>query len=150
LFTAFPYAMLRGEDLPVQSEWIVFVVVLALLGILSLLIGVLPRSLIARIGKRERDDTQLFAVPLKTAGWFAAIAYLVALFAHFAPHTWNLNSQLMLAVCPLYLVKMTIDPSPLAIFFLLGPLNAGVFGSVGIALGYGRLAMGRRTSSRTS
>ena len=30
LLTGVPYAMLRGVDLPVQSEWVIFVVALAL------------------------------------------------------------------------------------------------------------------------
>jgi hypothetical protein len=141
LFTAFPYVMLRGAELPVQSEWVIFAVVLGLLGLFSVLVGVVPRSLIAKACGRNRDDRQLFSAPLKLLGIFAAIAYVVALVAHFSPHTWNVNAQLMLAVCPLYFVKMTIDPSPLSIFFLLAPMNAAVYGALGLALGYVGLAL---------
>jgi len=141
LFTAVPYVMLRGAELPVQSEWVVFAVVLGLLGLFSVLVAVLPRSLIAKACRQDRDDEQLFSAPLKLLGIFAAIAYLLALVAHFSPHTWNLNPQLMLAVCPLYFVKMTIDPSPKSIFFLLAPMNAAVFAALGLTLGYVRLAL---------
>jgi len=42
LFTSVPYVMLRGVGLPVQSEWSVFVAALALLGVLSVAVGLLP------------------------------------------------------------------------------------------------------------
>jgi len=140
LFTAVPYAMLRGEDLPVQSEWVIFVVALALVGVFSLTPAVLPRSWIAKACQKDRDDEQLFSAPLRLLGGFAASFYAVALFAYFAPHRWNLDPQLMLSLCPMYLVRMTIDPSPVPIFFLLAPLNAGVYGALGTTLGYALLA----------
>ena len=78
LFTAVPYVALRGIDLPVQSEWVVFVVALALVGVFSVVVGLLPRSWIAKACKKDRDDEQLFSAPLKLLGGFAAISYLVA------------------------------------------------------------------------
>ena len=147
LFTAVPYGMLRGIDLPVQSEWVVFVVALALVGVFSVVVGLLPRSWIAKACKRERDDQQLFSAPLKWLGGFAAISYLLALVAYLAPHRWNLDPQLMLSLCPLYLVKMTFDPSLVTTFFLLAPMNAAVYGSLGLTLGYAWLAFRKRTSS---
>jgi len=132
--------MLRGAELPVQSEWIIFVVALALVGGFSLTIALLPRSGIAKICKKDRDDARLFSTPLKVLGSFAATFYLVAVFAHFAPSRWSLDPQLMLSLCPMYLVKMIFDPSPLAIFFLLAPMNAAVYGSLGLILGYAWLA----------
>jgi len=136
--------MERGEDLPVQSEWIIFAIALALVGVFSVMLAVLPRSWIARACKKDRDDEQLFSAPLKLLGGFAAIFYVLALVAYFAPHSWNLNPQLMLLLCPMYLVKMTIDPSPVAIFFLLAPMNAAVYGALGATLGYARLAFRRQ------
>ena len=131
LLTVVPYAILRGVDLPVQSEWVIFVVALALVGLFSLALALLPRSLIAKVCKKDRDDERLFSTPLKLLGGFAAISFLLALVAYFAPHSWNLNPQLMLALCPMYVVKMTFDPSPISIFLLLAPMNAAVYGSLG-------------------
>lgn len=136
LLTGVPYAMLRGEDLPVQSEWVIFVLALALVGLFSVAAGVLPRAWIARACKTNRDDEQLFSVPLKLLGGFAVAFYFVAIVAFLAPHSWNLDPQLMLALCPMYLVRMTFDPSPTWVFFLLAPMNAAVYGSLGITLGY--------------
>jgi hypothetical protein len=136
LFTGVPYAMLRGVGLPVQSEWVIFVVALALIGVCSVTLGVLPRSWIAKGCRKGQDDQRLFSVLLKVLGIFAVVFYFVAVFAYFSPNRWNLNPQLMLALCPMYLVKMTFDPSPVAIFLLLAPMNATVFGSLGLTLGY--------------
>jgi hypothetical protein len=144
LFTVVPYAMLRGVDLPVQSEWVIFVVALALVGLFGVAVALLPRSWIANLRGMNRGDERLFSAPLKLLGGFAVISYLLALVAYFAPRSWDLNPQLMLALCPMYLVRMTFDPSPIAIFFLLAPMNAAVYGSLGIVLGYTRLAFHRR------
>jgi hypothetical protein len=145
LITAAPYVLLRGVDLPVQSEWIPFAVVLALLGVVSLTAALLPRSWIAKACKTDRDDQRLFSAPLRLLGVFAAISYLVALVAYLAPRSWNLSPQWMLLLCPMYFVKMTIDPAPVAIFFFLAPMNAAVYGALGATLGYARLAFrGRR------
>jgi hypothetical protein len=144
LFTGVPYVMLRGVDLPVQSEWIVFVVALALVGLFSVALAVLPRSWIAKTCKKDRDDQQLFSAPLKLLGVFAAISYLIAVGAYLAPHRWDLNPQLMFALCPMYFIRMTFDPSLVAVFFLLAPLNAGVYGSLGLTVGYARLIFVKR------
>jgi hypothetical protein len=132
--------MMRGADLPVQSEWVIFVVALALVGVFNLTLAMLPRSWIARPCKKDRDDEQLFSAPLKLLGAFAAISYVLALVAYLAPHRWNLDPQLMLSLCPLYFVKMTFDPSPVAVFFMLAPMNAAVYGALGTTLGYALLA----------
>ena len=136
--------MLRGEDLPVQSEWVIFAAALGLVGVFNVAVTMLRRSWIARVCKKDRDDARVFSAPLKLLGIFAAIFYVLALVAYLAPHSWNLNPQLMLLLCPMYIVKMTIDPPPLAIFFLLAPMNAGVYGALGASLGYARLAFRRR------
>jgi len=135
--------MLRGAELPIQSEWIVFAIALGLLGIFSMTLTFLPRSWIAKLCHQDRDDPRLFSTPLKFLALFAAIFYGVAVFAHLAPHTWDLNPQLMFALCPMYFVRMTFDPSPAAVFFLLAPMNAAVYGALGAAAGYALLAFCR-------
>jgi hypothetical protein len=146
LLTCAPYVMLRGVDLPVQSEWVIFAGVLGLVGVFSVMIAVLPRSWIAKACKKDRDDQRLFSAPLKLLVIFAAISYLVAVVAYLAPHRWNLDPRIMIALCPMYFVKMTFDPSLVATFFLLAPMNAAVYGSLGLTLGYAWLAFRKRTS----
>jgi len=146
LFTCVPFLILRGAQLPVQSEWVIFVAILGPVGLFSLILTVLPRSWIAKACGKDRDDAQLFLTPLKWLGCFAAISYLVALVAYLAPHSWNLDTQLMLSLCPLYLVKTQFDPSLVTTFFKLAPMNAAAYGSLGLTLGYGWLAFRQRTS----
>jgi len=147
LLTAFPYVMLRGIELPVSSEWVIFVVALAVVGIFSVTLAVLPRSWIARICRKDRDDERLFSGPLKLLGGFAVISYIVALVAYLAPHSWNLDPQLMFSLCPLYFIKLTFDPSLAAVLFLLAPMNAAVYGALGLTLGCAWLALRKRTIS---
>jgi len=146
LLTGAPYVILQGVALPVQSEWVIFVVVLALVGVFNLAVALLPRSWIAKASNKDRDDEHLFSAPLKLLGYFAAIAYLVSLVAYFAPHSWNLDPQLMFALCPMYFLKMNFDPSLVLTFFLLGPMNAAVYGSLGSTLGYAWLVFHQRIS----
>jgi hypothetical protein len=145
LFTCVPYVMLRGAELPVQSEWVIFVVALAPVGLFSVAVAVLPRSWIAKACKKDRDDAQLFSAPLKLLAGFAVISYLLALLAYLAPHRWNLDPQLMFSLCPMYFIKLTFDPSLVAVLFLLAPLNAAAYGGLGLTLGYARLAFRKRT-----
>src|SRR5579862_737507 len=137
LLTGVPYVLLRGVDLPVQSEWVIFAVILGIVGVSSLAAGVLPRGWIAKVCHRDRDDPSLFSAPLKLLGGFAGIFYLAAVVADLAPHRWDLDPQLMLAVCPLYFLKMNVDPSLVEVFYLLAPMNAAVYGAVGLVVAVG-------------
>lgn len=145
LFTGVPYVMLRGIELPVQSEWVLFAVALGLVGVFGVTLAVLPRWWIAKVCSSAPDDERLFLAPLKVLGGCAAVFYLLALIAYLAPHRWNLNPQLMFLLCPMYFIKMTFDPSLVAILFLLAPMNAAVYGSLGLTFGYAWLALRTRT-----
>ena len=137
--------MMRGVGLPVQSEWVIFAVALVLVGVFSVVVGLLPRSWIAKICRRDRDDQRLFSAPLMVLASFAAVFYFFGVFAYSAPNRWNLDPQLMLPLCPMYFVKMTFDPPLMATFFLLAPMNAAVYGSLGLVVGYARLAFRKGT-----
>jgi len=141
LLNAAPYALDRGDDLAYQSEWVAFVVPLGLVGLFSLAAALLPRSWIAKACHRDRDDATLFSTPLKFLGGFAIFFYLVALGAFFVPHSWDINSQLLLAMCPMSIVRTMVDPSPAWIFFVFAPMNAAAYGAAGIMVGYLRLAL---------
>jgi hypothetical protein len=148
LFTAVPYAILRGAELPIQSEWVIFLAALLLLGVLSVTASLLPQGRIAKACRIDRGDSRLIYVPLRMLGSFAAVSYLIAVLAYFAPHTWNLNPQVMLGLCPMYFLKMTIDPSAAEVFLLLGPMNAAVYGALGFVSGYAWLALRRRVGEK--
>jgi len=144
LFTGVPYAMMQGEDLPFQSEWVIFAGALGLVGGFTVMVSLLPRSWIAKACGKARDEESLLTLPLKLLGGFAAVFYLFALVAFFAPHTWNLDPQLMLFLCPMYLVRMTFDPSPAWVWLILAPMNAAVYGALGVSLGCVWMILHRR------
>jgi hypothetical protein len=143
LLTGVPFLLMQGTDLPYQSEWVIFVAALGLVGLFSVTIAVLPRSWIAKVCRKAPDDKQLFRSPFKWLGAFAAISYVVAVGAYLVPQRWNIDSQIMLSLCPLYVVRMTLDPSLMTIFFLLAPMNAAVYGSLGLTLRFSWLAFRR-------
>ena len=138
--TAVPYAMLRGVDLPRQSEWVIFVIALVIVGLVSSAVAVSPRSWLAHAFKTDLDDQRLFASPLQLLSAFAASFYVIAMLAYFAPHSWNLNPQLMFALCPMYFLKLTFDPSNAVVFLLLAPMNAAAYGALGVTLACAGLA----------
>ncbi len=144
LLTAAPFVMLRGIDLPVQSEWVIFAVALVLVGIIGVAFAVLPRSWIAKACRQDPDDGRLLSVPLKLLGSLAAVFYLLAVAIYFTPNSWGVDPQLMLSLCPMSFVKMNFDPSPLMIFLRLAPMNAAAYGALGVALGYARLGLGKK------
>jgi hypothetical protein len=150
LFTGVPHVMLQGIDMPVHRAWFLFPVALGVVGVFSVAIAVLPRSWIAKACKRDRDDRQLFLTPLKWLGSFAASAYLLALLAYLAPHSWDLDPTLMLSLCPMYFVKLAVDPSLVTVFFMLAPMNAASYGALGVTLGYAWLAFRKRRAAWTS
>jgi hypothetical protein len=147
LLTAAPFVLLRGAEMPYEREWIIFVAVLGIVGLFSVTLTMLPRSWIAKPLNKDRDDKQVFLAPLKWLGSLAAVAYIAALFVFLAPPRWNLDPQLMYFMSPLYFVKMQIDPSLLTVFCLLAPMNAAVYGALGLTLGYAWLAARKRKAT---
>jgi len=122
LFTGVPYVMLRGVGLPVQSEWVIFVVALALVAFFSAtLCGAAPLLHRKKHARKIGTMNSCFQRPSNCSVAFAAISYVLALVAYLAPHRWNLDPQLMLSLCPMYFVKMTFDPRSWPSFSCLLP-----------------------------
>lgn len=83
---------------------------------------------------------------LKIAFGIAAIGYLVAMGIYLAPAKWHLSDTLVIALCPPVLLTITVDPSFTSVAILLAPLNALLYGLVGILIG---LAVEEVASERT-
>jgi hypothetical protein len=68
---------------------------------------------------------------------FAGAGYLVALGMYLAPVTWHFPTGFVLAICPAFLMttlSMT-DPSLAAMVIVIAPLNAILYGVVGVPIG---------------
>jgi hypothetical protein len=75
------------------------------------------------------------STPVKLLAWFAVCSYLWTVLLYFAPHTWHPAPLLVFLLCPACLLTVTVDPSLLTVVVLLAPINALVYGLVGLALG---------------
>jgi len=129
------YEMLRGSDLPRQSEWVIFTVVLGLVGAVNVLAAVFPASWTARICRVD-DKSFLFPRALRMFSIFAVVSYLVTVGLFFTPHEWNLSGYLWTyLLCPVYIVRATLDPGAGELFLILAPTNAAVYGATGMLLG---------------
>jgi hypothetical protein len=135
LLVAALYTMLRGEDLPRQSEWIIFVVILGLVGGINVLVAVFPASWTARVC-RVKEKSGLFSLPFRMFGAFAVAAYLITVGLFYTPHEWNLSGFLWTyLLCPEYIVRGNFDPRPLELFLIMAPMNAAGWGGVGTVVG---------------
>jgi hypothetical protein len=142
------YAMLRGSDLPRQSEWVIFTVVLGMVGAVNVLAAIFPAAWTARVC-RVQDKSSLFSLPLRMFGGFAVVAYLVTVGFFFTPHAWNLSGYLWTyLLCPVYIVRETFDPPPVGIFLMLGVIEAAVYGAVGSVLVFASGTVGRSNHCR--
>jgi hypothetical protein len=135
LLIAVLYTFLHGADLPRQSDWVILAVVLGLVGGVNVLAAIFPASWTARTC-RIGDKSSLFLLPFRMFGSFAVVSYLLTVGLFFTPREWNLEGFLWtFLLCPVYVVRATIDPPPLQIFLILAPIDAALYGAVGTVLG---------------
>jgi hypothetical protein len=128
---AAPYVLLRGSNLPSQSEWIIMAAVLAVIGAVSILVAILPARWIAWVS-RAQDEDSVLSFSLKMFFLFAVVSYLLTAGLYFTPREWNLEGNLLtFLLCPVYIVRVNFDPAPLLIFGPLGLMNATVYGATG-------------------
>jgi hypothetical protein len=78
-------------------------------------------------------------LPIKIALGFAVAGYLVAIGLHVVRSTWHPSPVLVFSICPaniLTMISMT-DPSFGGIATIVAPLNAVLYGVVGLLIGLG-------------
>jgi hypothetical protein len=143
LVVAALYTMLRGSDLPSQSEWVIFTVTLGLVGVVGLLAAIFPAAWTAKVC-RVKDKSSLFSRPLRVLGVFAVLSYLLTVGFFFTPREWNLGGHLWtFLLSPAYIVRQDLDPGAVDLFLILAPIDAAVYGAVGTVVGLVRLALFR-------
>lgn len=141
------FAMLRGSDLPSQSEWVIFTVGLGLVGVVNVLSAIFPASWTAKICG-VKDKPFLFSLSLRMLALFAVLSYLVTVGLFFTPHEWSLSGSLWTyLLCPVYIIRETLDPPPVELFLILAPIDAALYGAIGSVLGFARLALFRTTEA---
>ncbi len=119
-----------------NGEWRVFSGLLIFLGGFAALVAVIPTSWVKRICRIGPSKQSPLSIPIKMLGGFAAFSYLLSVGLYFAPTHWHFSAGFVLSICPGCALSITVDPSIETVLFMLGPINAAVYGSFGGLLGY--------------
>ncbi len=131
------YRNLTGAPGPVaHGRWDVFPVALMVVGGFAVAIALLPSSWVERVCNTGRDNQCLSSIPIKMLGGFAVFFYLLAVGLYLAPNSWHPSPWLVFSACPACVLTITVDPSLGTVLFLLAPLSAAVYGSLGAAFGF--------------
>jgi hypothetical protein len=81
-------------------------------------------------------------LPIKVALGFAMVGYCVAIGLYFAPHSWHPSPTFVFMLCPPALLTITVDPSFLSVVTILAPINALLYGIIGLLIGLAAKELG--------
>ena len=138
---------MHGTELPYQADWPIFAGVPFLTGVVAVLSALLPRRWTGKVFGVAPDDPSLLTVPGE--GWLivAATAYLIALVFHLTRESWHPGQQWTFSLCIVCGITASMGPqdhSLVSILLMLAPINAAIYGSIGLTLGYAWFFLRRR------
>ena len=142
LSRAFEFVQVFIPDFHVK--WRIFSAVLLVVGGLTVLIALFPRSWLESACKIGPNTEERWSLPIKLFGCFAALSYLLTVGLDLIPRSWHVTPQLAYLLCPACVLTITVDPSLGSVLLMLAPLNAAAYGSLGAVLGYFFLAVRNR------
>ena len=125
-------------------NWSLFSILLSLIGGLTVVIALLPTSWVERVYNSGPGKQSRASVSVKLLGGVALFSYLLTVGFNFAPPSWHPTPQMAYLMCPACVLTITVDPSLGAVMLVLAPLNAAVYGSLAVLLGYFFLAVRNR------
>lgn len=64
------------------------------------------------------------------------LGFSIAVGIRAAPTTWRPSPGLVFSVCPAAMLSISVDPSWLTVLVLLAPINAALYGAVGVVLAW--------------
>ncbi len=143
-----PSAGLRWYLMPVSSY--LLPVALTAVGGFAVVVALLPSSWVERVCKIELDNQRVSSVPIKMLGGFAVFSYLLTVGLYLASFIWRPSPWLVSSVCPACALMFTLGPSLGVVLLLVAPVDAAVYGSLGVAFGYLLVVLRRGSSSRTA
>jgi hypothetical protein len=118
------------------GPWGLFSAVTIVAGGFSIVLALLPSRWMQSERKVSDGNSHQLDVPLRVLAAFAAASFLITAVLAFAPLGWHPSPEAAFAVCPACVLTITVDPSPISVIFILAPLSAAAYGSLGGALGY--------------
>ncbi len=86
------------------------------------------------------------ALAARIAVAFAAVGYLLPVCLYFSK--WHPSPALVFTICPPAVLAITVDLSFTSVAAILAPLNAVVYGVVGLLVGLGIQGVAKRKSDR--
>jgi hypothetical protein len=118
------------------GEWLLLSGFLLATGVVSLLTAVLPVNWVMRLSRGHGGDAAQSNLPIKALLGFAACSYSVTTSLGLLGAALSPPPAVVYAVCPACVLTVTVDPSPILVLLVLGPVNAAVFGSIGGTVGW--------------
>jgi hypothetical protein len=127
-----------------QSSSGVFTAILVGIGAFDIVVALFPLLWMKSDRQINDENLQRLQTPLKMLIAFAVASFIATVTLTFAPLRWHLGPQLVFMMCPAAVLTITVDPSPAAALLILAPISAAAYGSLGGALGYIFVELGRR------
>jgi hypothetical protein len=118
------------------GKWLVLSGFLFATGLVSLLTAVLPGNWAMRLRRGDGGNATQSNLPIQTLLGFAACSYLVTTGLGLWGAALSPPPAAVYTVCPACVLTLTVDPSPLSVLLVLGPVNAAVYGSIGGTVGW--------------
>ena len=77
--------------------------------------------------------------PVKLFVTFAVCAYLWTLALALVPPATDIPAPVVFVLCPACVLTITVDPKFSTVALILAPLNAGIYGLIGLAIASSRV-----------
>jgi len=117
-------------------SWYLLPAALTAIGGFAVAVALLPGSWVERVCKIGTDNQRLSSVPIKMLGGFAVFSYLLTVGLYFASFTRHPSPWLVFSVCPACALMYTTGTSLGTVSWLVAPVDAAVYGSLGVAFGF--------------
>jgi len=85
---------------------------------------------------------------VKLAVGRGALCYCMTVGRYFVPPTWHPSTRTVFTTCPACVLTVTVDPSWASVALILAPIDAIVYGAVGIIIGLILEGVRRRSGQR--
>jgi hypothetical protein len=83
---------------------------------------------------------------LRLAIGLGALSYVITVAIYFVPSTWHPSTGTAFTICPACALTVTVDPSFTSVALILAPIDAIVYGAIGLNIGLIAEALRPRSS----
>jgi hypothetical protein len=72
---------------------------------------------------------------LKLSLGLGALSYWITVGPYFVLPIWHPSAKTVLAICPAWVLTVTVDPALASVALILAPIDAMVHGAIGLIIG---------------